>query len=77
VFKEFVGLPNLYINTHLALHVQTYGNLINTGNIKLDLLKHYTTLFAIRHLIDGGIDIRSSSPSQVFQENEELNDDEG
>ncbi|CAG8550112.1 6168_t:CDS:2, partial [Scutellospora calospora] len=106
VFKEFVGLLNLHINAHLALHAQTYGNLINIGvgtkemNIELDLLKCYTTLFAIRHLINGGIDIRSSSPSQgfieisqnleklftdwfiannspVFQENEELNNDEG
>ena len=25
--------------------------------MSLDLLKHYTTLFAIRHLLDGGIDL--------------------
>ncbi|CAG8513601.1 10429_t:CDS:2, partial [Scutellospora calospora] len=94
VFEEFVNLPNLNINAHLALHAQTYGNLINIAvgikemvhrifksivprtnckNIELDLLKCYTTLFAIRHLIDGGIDSRSSS--SIFQENE-LNDDE-
>ena len=28
----------------------------NLKNVSLDLLKHYTTLFAIRHLLDGGID---------------------
>jgi hypothetical protein len=30
----------------------------NRKNIDLDLLKRYNTLFAIRHLIDGGIDPR-------------------
>jgi hypothetical protein len=34
----------------------------------LDLLKRYTTLFAIRHLIDGGIDPRLSRPSNAFME---------
>ena len=32
----------------------------NRKNIELDLLKRYTTLFAIRHLVDGGIDQRLS-----------------
>ena len=30
----------------------------NHKNIELDLLKHYTTLFAIQHLMDGGADSR-------------------
>ena len=30
----------------------------NRKNIELDLLKRYTTLFAIHHLVDGGIDQR-------------------
>ena len=38
----------------------------NKKNIKLDLIKRYTTLFTIRHLIDGGIDKRFSSHSQDF-----------
>jgi hypothetical protein len=38
----------------------------NCKNIELDLLKRYTTLFAIRHLMDGGIDSRSSRNSQGF-----------
>ncbi|KAF0461075.1 hypothetical protein F8M41_000504 [Gigaspora margarita] len=38
----------------------------NCKNIELDLLKQYTTLFAIRHLIDGGVDIRISKSNQGF-----------
>src|SRR6266545_3535861 len=56
---------------HLLMHAKTYGTLINTQvgikgmvqktnrkNIELDLLKYYTTLFAIRHLMDGSTDSR-------------------
>lgn len=32
----------------------------NCKNVDLDLLKRYTTLFAVRHLFDGGIDNRLS-----------------
>lgn len=35
-------------------------------NVELGLLKKYTTLFAIRHLIDGGIDPRLSQSSKAF-----------
>ena len=38
----------------------------NLKNVSLDLLKHYTTLFAIRHLIDGGIDLRYSTSNNGF-----------
>ena len=38
----------------------------NRKNIELDLLKCYTTLFAIRHLIDGGTDRRLSRTSYGF-----------
>ena len=34
--------------------------------MSLDLLKHYTTLFAIRHLLDGGIDLRLSTSNSGF-----------
>jgi hypothetical protein len=30
----------------------------NRKNLELDLLKHYTTLFAIQHITDGGADSR-------------------
>jgi hypothetical protein len=38
----------------------------NRKNIELDLLKRYTTLFAIRHLADGGTDQRLSQPCYGF-----------
>ena len=38
----------------------------NCKNIKLDLLKRYTTLQSIRHLADGGIDPRNLQPSVEF-----------
>ena len=38
----------------------------NCKNIELDLLKRYTILFAIRHLMDGRINNKSSSNSQGF-----------
>jgi len=38
----------------------------NCKNVELDLLKRYITLFAIRHLIDGGVDIRLSRSNQGF-----------
>ncbi|GET02425.1 hypothetical protein GLOIN_2v1790940 [Rhizophagus clarus] len=38
----------------------------NCKNVELDLLKRYTTLFAIRHLIDGGADQRLSQPCRGF-----------
>jgi predicted HAD superfamily hydrolase len=38
----------------------------NCKNIELDLLKRYTTLFAIRHLVDGGIDQRLSQRCDGF-----------
>ena len=38
----------------------------NRKKIELDLLKRYTTLFAIRHLLDGGIDLRYSASSIGF-----------
>lgn len=38
----------------------------NRKNIELDLLKRYTTLFAVRHLVDGGIDQRFSRHCDGF-----------
>ena len=34
--------------------------------VELDLIKRYNTIFAIRHLVDGGIDRRLSQPSIGF-----------
>ncbi|GES98549.1 hypothetical protein GLOIN_2v1487024 [Rhizophagus clarus] len=38
----------------------------NCKNVELDLLKRYTTLFAICHLVDGGADQRLSQPCRGF-----------
>ena len=38
----------------------------NRKIVELDLIKRYNTIFAIRHLIDGGIDRRFSCPSNGF-----------
>ncbi|GES94369.1 hypothetical protein GLOIN_2v1487024 [Rhizophagus clarus] len=43
----------------------------NCKNVKLDLLKRYTTLFAIRHLVDGGADQRLSQPCRDKVSNEQ------
>ncbi|GES80432.1 hypothetical protein GLOIN_2v1790377 [Rhizophagus clarus] len=70
VFPEFANLPNLHINIHLLVHARTYGTLINTqvGIKKMlhQIFKRYTTLFAIRHLVDGGADQRLSQPCRGF-----------
>jgi hypothetical protein len=38
----------------------------NRKKIDLDLLKRYTTLFAVRHLLDSGIDLRYSTSNIGF-----------
>jgi hypothetical protein len=38
----------------------------NQKNVDLDLLKRYTTLFAVRHLFDGGVDKRLSSTNNAL-----------
>ncbi|GES72470.1 hypothetical protein GLOIN_2v1790377 [Rhizophagus clarus] len=70
VFPEFANLPNLHINIHLLVHARTYGTLINTQvgikEMVHQIFKRYTTLFAIRHLVDGGADQRLSQPCRGF-----------
>ena len=38
----------------------------NRKNVDFDLLKRYNTLFAIRHLVDGGIDLRTERSCANF-----------
>ena len=38
----------------------------NRKNVELDLLKCYTTLQSIRHLADGGLDLRYSRSNNDF-----------
>ncbi|GES82480.1 hypothetical protein GLOIN_2v1790940 [Rhizophagus clarus] len=56
-----VGIKEMVHQIFKAIVPQT-----NCKNVELDLLKRYTTLFAIRHLVDGGADQRLSQPCRGF-----------
>jgi len=58
--KTYGTLVNTQVGIKEMVHRIFKGMVPKTNrkNIELDLLKHYTTLFAIRHIIDGGIDSR-------------------
>lgn len=56
-----VGIKEMVHRIFKAMVPQT-----NCKNVELDLLKRYTTLFAIRHLVDGGADQRLSQPCRGF-----------
>ncbi|GES88706.1 hypothetical protein GLOIN_2v1790940 [Rhizophagus clarus] len=60
-----VGIKEMVHQIFKAMVLQT-----NCKNIKLDLLKRYTMLFAIRHLVNGGADQRLSQPYKVSNEQE-------
>ncbi|PKC51505.1 hypothetical protein RhiirA1_447471 [Rhizophagus irregularis] len=66
--KNYVTLLNTNAGTKEMIH-RIFKNIVprmNLKNVSLDLLKHYTTLFAIRHLLDGGIDLRLSTSNGGF-----------
>ncbi|GES94412.1 hypothetical protein GLOIN_2v1790940 [Rhizophagus clarus] len=56
-----VGIKEMVHQIFKAMVLRT-----NCKNVELDLLKRYTTLFAIRHLVDGGTDQRLSQPCRGF-----------
>lgn len=58
--KTFGTLINTQVGIKEMVHRIFKGMVPKTNckNIDLDLLKRYNTLFAIRHLADGGIDPR-------------------
>ncbi|GES94330.1 hypothetical protein GLOIN_2v1790940 [Rhizophagus clarus] len=56
-----VGIKEMVHQIFKAMVPQT-----NCKNVELDLLKRYTTLFAICHLVDGGADQRLSQPCRGF-----------
>ncbi|PKK56592.1 hypothetical protein RhiirC2_799691 [Rhizophagus irregularis] len=66
--KTYATLLNSAVGVKEIVHKIFKGIVPHTNrkNIELDLLKSYTTLFAIRHLIDGGIDPRLSRSSNAF-----------
>ncbi|EXX55552.1 hypothetical protein GLOIN_2v1886076 [Rhizophagus irregularis DAOM 181602=DAOM 197198] len=66
--RNYATLLNTGVGTKEMVH-RIFKNIvirINRKNIELDLLKRYTTLFAIRHLFDGGIDKRFSSTNNAL-----------
>ena len=57
--KNYATLLNTSVGTKEMVH-RLFKSIVprtNLKNVNLDLLKHYTTLFVIRHLLDGGIDL--------------------
>uniref|UniRef100_U9U036 Uncharacterized protein n=1 Tax=Rhizophagus irregularis (strain DAOM 181602 / DAOM 197198 / MUCL 43194) TaxID=747089 RepID=U9U036_RHIID len=66
--KTYATLLNSTVGVKEIVHKIFKGIVPHTNrkNIELDLLKRYTTLFAIRHLIDGGIDPRLFRSSNAF-----------
>src|SRR5688572_10053222 len=58
--KTYGILTNTQVGIKEMVHRIFKGMVPNTNhkNIELDLLKHYTTLFAIRHITDRGVDLR-------------------
>jgi len=66
--RTFGTLTNTAVGTKEMVH-RIFKNMVprtNCKNIELDLLKRYTTLQAIRHLADGGIDPRNLQHSVEF-----------
>jgi hypothetical protein len=66
--KTYGTLTNTQVGIKEMVHRVFKGMVPKTNrkNIDLDLLKRYTTLFAIRHLTDGGIDSRFIKPCTGF-----------
>ena len=66
--KTYGTLTNTQVDIKEMVHhiFKEIVSKTNCKNIDLDLLKHYTTLFAIRHLIDGGTDSRFTKSCTGF-----------
>jgi hypothetical protein len=66
--QTFGTLTNTQVGIKEMVHRVFKGIVPKTNrkNIDLDLLKRYNTLFAIRHLVDGGIDPRFARPCTGF-----------
>ncbi len=58
--KTYGTLINIQVGIKEMVH-RIFKDIVqktNHKNIELDLLKHYTTLFAIQYLMDGDADLR-------------------
>jgi hypothetical protein len=67
--KTYGTLTNTQVGIKEMVHRVFKGIVPKTNrkNIDLDLLKRYSTLFAIRYLVDGGIDSRFTMSCTGFQ----------
>ncbi|PKY53566.1 hypothetical protein RhiirA4_471875 [Rhizophagus irregularis] len=66
--KNYATLLNTSVGTKEMIH-RIFKNIVPRTNLKdvsLDLLRRYNTLFALRYLMDGGTDFRSSKSSSGF-----------
>jgi hypothetical protein len=66
--KNYATLLNTSVGTKEMVH-RIFKNIVprtNLKNMSLDLLKRYNTLFALRHLLDGGIDFQFSKSNSGF-----------
>jgi len=66
--KNYATLLNTSVGTKEMVH-RIFKKIVprtNLKNVSLDLLKRYNTLFALRHLLDGGIDFRFSKSNRGF-----------
>ena len=66
--RNYATLLNTGVGTKEVVY-RIFKNIVlrtNRKNVELDLLKRYNTLFAMRHLFDGGIDSRFSFTNNSF-----------
>ena len=66
--RNYATLLNTSVGTKEMVH-RIFKNIIprtNKKNMDLDLLKRYTTLFAVRYLFDSGVDKQFPSTSNVL-----------
>lgn len=66
--RNFATLSNTAVGTKEMIH-RIFKRIVPSTNkeiIELDLMKRYTTLFALRHILDGGIDYRSGISNNSF-----------
>ncbi|UZO14541.1 uncharacterized protein OCT59_005997 [Rhizophagus irregularis] len=62
-FKDFENLPNLHVNFHLMQHAKSYATLLNTSVETKEMMHR---ILKMRHLLDGGIDMRFSTSNHGF-----------
>lgn len=66
--KNYATLLNTGVGTKEMVH-RIFKNIVprtNRKNVDFDLLKRYTTMFALRHLFDGGVDKRFFSTNNAL-----------